>query len=368
MPILSAAGALSKILLGYTSGAGTPIVPVPVPVPIPPQTPEYTVKVNLANMVGPMMTFTVDPSNGGRTTIDWGDGTTQTVSGFAVVSHSPAPNSTNTPLVTFKTTTGRLRIINDPKTMCVVNWGTHKFFTAQGMFQNCTGLSDTGWDRYYYPDFSECTDMTSMFNGAKFGMAKTNAYQIPGSNKWVTSSVQSMSHMFASSDVPVSLVNFDVSNVINMDYMFYDTNNAQNAGNLINTITPLTMWNTSKVLSMDGMFAGCPINCDISAWNVSNVQSMSYMFAGSPMNQNVGIWNVSNVQDMSYMFSGSTFNQPIDNWNTSNVTDMSYMFKSNLVFNQPIGSWNTGKVADMSGMFWEQKHSINLLDHGMLAE
>jgi surface protein len=66
---------------------------------------------------------------------------------------------------------------------------------------------------------------------------------------------------------------------------------------------------------------------DISNWNVSNVTDMSYMFYDSDFNRDISNWDVSNVTNMSYMFYYSNFNRDIiSNWNVSNVVNMSSMF------------------------------------------
>ena len=43
-------------------------------------------------------------------------------------------------------------------------------------------------------------------------------------------------------------------------------------------------------------------NGDISKWDVSNVTNMSYMFYNSSFTNNISNWNVSNVTDMRSMF------------------------------------------------------------------
>ena len=91
-------------------------------------------------------------------------------------------------------------------------------------------------------------------------------------------------------------------------------------------------------------------NGDISQWDVSNVENMAFMFYNSNFNGDISKWDVSNVEMMSRTFYGSDFNQDISNWNTSNLEVTRYMFAfSN--FNQDISNWNTNKIYDMEGMF-----------------
>ena len=91
----------------------------------------------------------------------------------------------------------------------------------------------------------------------------------------------------------------------------------------------ISLWNTSKVTNMRGMFFGAKeFNEDIGEWDTSNVTSMHSMFnTARRFNGNIGNWDTSNVTNMSYMFQGANqFDQDISKWNTSNVTNMNWMF------------------------------------------
>ena len=84
-------------------------------------------------------------------------------------------------------------------------------------------------------------------------------------------------------------------------------------------------WNVSNVINMNKMFYNCyKFNKDISKWNVSNVINMSNMFYNCRnFNQNLSKWNVHNVQDMEYMFYNChKFNQDISKWNVQNVLNV----------------------------------------------
>ncbi len=126
----------------------------------------------------------------------------------------------------------------------------------------------------------------------------------------------------------------DLSNVTNMDRMFYECSSFNQ---------DLSSWNVSNVTKMWDMFSGCSaFNQDLSSWNVSNVTDMSQMFSGcSAFNHDLSSWTVSNVTSMHGMFrSCSAFNQDLSGWTVSNVTGMGYMFDGCSAFNQNLGSWN----------------------------
>ena len=63
-------------------------------------------------------------------------------------------------------------------------------------------------------------------------------------------------------------------------------------------------------------------NQPIGNWDVSNVTDMNWMFyQASSFNQPLNDWDVSSVTDMGYMFYGAAFNQDISIWAVDNVTE-----------------------------------------------
>ena len=98
----------------------------------------------------------------------------------------------------------------------------------------------------------------------------------------------------------------------------------------------LTYVVTSKITNMYSTFGeNDQINGNISSWDVSNVTNMEEMFYGyiEDTAHNLNFWDVSNVTNMSGMFRHSAFNGHISSWDVSNVTNMTYMF-DNSSFNQ----------------------------------
>ena len=102
----------------------------------------------------------------------------------------------------------------------------------------------------------------------------------------------------------------------------------------------------SKITDMSELFKGTNFNGNISNWNVSNVTNMQSMFWGCKnFNQDISNWDVSNVTNMGDMFFDcKNFNQDISSWDVSNVTDMYGMFYECKSFNQDISSWNVSNV------------------------
>jgi len=166
-----------------------------------------------------------------------------------------------------------------------------------------------------------------------------------------TSQITDMSHLCSTSDFNQDISKWDVSNVTNMENMFYYATNFNQ---------DISKWNVSKVTNMNSMFNNAhSFNKPLNDWNVSSVTDMYKMFkAAESFNQPLDKWDVSNVDTMSEMFGqlfGHTvFNQPINNWDVSNVSGMSAMFM-NSDFNQPLDKWKISNNTNLDFMFYSSK-------------
>ncbi len=174
-----------------------------------------------------------------------------------------------------------------------------------------------------------------------------------GNFNWIdTSKITDMRRLFGDSitnDFNGHIELWDVSNVIDMSYMF---------SALVKFNQDISNWDVSNVTDMAHMFWRAEsFNQPIGDWDVSNVNSMYGMFnTAESFNQPIDKWNVFNVIDMVYMFEDAkTFNQPLNDWDTSNVMDMNHMFAGAEQFNQPLHKWDVRKVRDMRHMFYRAK-------------
>lgn len=161
----------------------------------------------------------------------------------------------------------------------------------------------------------------------------------------------SLSEMFKGTSIRElkDIDRFDVSNVTDMSFMFYDM---------------------ERILNFYGL----------SSWNTSKVSNMSYMFASTLVRrydqQGADLypeflknWDTSNVKDMSSMFQSCDGLKDLDflsTWNTKSVTNMSGMFYwcRSLLNIDGVKDWNTSNVTDMSGMFNECLRSTNACPRG----
>ena len=118
------------------------------------------------------------------------------------------------------------------------------------------------------------------------------------------------------------------------------------------------------IKDMSYLFNYSDFNGDISEWDVSNVEDMNNMFfANKEFNQPLNDWDVSNVKSMRSMFWGTNFNQPLNKWDVSNVENMEGMFGKSK-FNQDISMWKINPKCKFIMMFSQsnigERHKPNL--------
>ena len=131
----------------------------------------------------------------------------------------------------------------------------------------------------------------------------------------------------------------------------------------VTEIQGLDNLNTSEVIDMSGMFAGCSAlrTLDVSRFDTSQVTDMSGMFRGcsSLTTLDLSRFDTSKVKYMGMMFfdCSSLTSLDLTSFDTSQVTDMEEMFRgcSSLTITQP-HQFDTSKVKDMRMMFLVARH------------
>ena len=298
-------------------------------------------------------------------TVDWGDGTSNTITTWNDANTTHTYASAGTYTVTIYGTIRGFRFDNGGDKLKITNissFGPLRLGNNGSYFYGASNLTITATDAL---DLTGTTNLYAAF------AACTSLTTAPSMASWDTSGVTNMASLFSQAIAfNQNIGSWNTSNVTDMSQMFYVANAFNQDIGTWNTanVTKMTWmfkqarafnqniggWNTAKVTDMSRLFElAIVFNQPLGNWNTSNVTDMSFMFAAaSVFNQEIGNWNVANVTNMFQMFAyASAFNKPIGNWNVSNVTQMSAMFQVT-PFNQDIGSWNVANVTDMGQMFY----------------
>jgi surface protein len=240
-------------------------------------------------------------------TVDWGDGTTDTITSYNQSEVTHTYYGEGTYLVSISGSCQGWQFDNGgdkEKILFINNWGCLDIST-DAAFYGCVNLNSNATDSPTISTTSlkECfRDCVSLKKG------------VSGWN--VGSNVTNLSYTF------------DECAVFNDD---------------------ISSWNVSNVTAFIEMLKDCQrFNQDISGWNVSSGTSFIGMFRGaSEFNQDIGSWNTSNATRMDYMFRDAiVFNQDIGSWDVSSVQDMYQMFNSAESFDQDLSSWDIRSCTD----------------------
>ena len=178
--------------------------------------------------------------------------------------------------------------------------------------------------------------------------------EIKGINKFNTSKVTTMKAMFQQCNEieSINLSNFDTSNVTNMDSMFYYCPK-------VKEIKGIEKFNTSKVTTMRGMFNQCYKieSINLSSFDTLNIKDMSFMFNYCHKLKEIkGIdkFNTSKVITMRGMFQQCMEIKSLNlsSFDTSNVKDLSIMFQECFELNYvDISNFITTNVKNIGWMF-----------------
>ncbi len=276
-------------------------------------------------------------------TIDWGDGTVETITS-ALPSHTyrdAAGHRTVTIDGTFSDWGGAHGWTPACLTQ-VTRWGATGTSSAAYGFAGATALTDVA------ERATTITDMSHLFHGNT-----TFNNEVSG---WDLSGVTNTSHMFDGATAfnrPVATWN--MANVTDMSGMFAGATSFNR---------PVGSWNTARVTDFSSMFQGAvAFRQPVATWDTSAATTLAFMFDGATrFNQPVKTWNTAAVTDMTALFRNTPyFNQTLSPWDTSKVASMVSMLEGTAIFNQPLGSWNVTKVTDMSRMF----HGATAFNQGL---
>lgn len=165
-----------------------------------------------------------------------------------------------------------------------------------------------------------------------------------------------------SSDICIMSKYIDIIFNTDSSHLFYEVTNLTSA-NMI--------WDTNKVITnhvtdMSNMFYGCSglTSLDLSMFNTSNVENMCGMFTHcTSLNNLTQNFDTSKVKTFESLFAYTAFSQiDVTNFNTSSATTMSNMFgRMQQLTSIDIGNFDTRNVINISAMFENDISLINLV-------
>lgn len=271
------------------------------------------------------------PAVGGTTDIDWGDGTTDTISGA------------NTPITHTYATAGIYKVKFDSTTFGMSaqrtrdkiiefnNWGSGVTF-----FQSNNFLSNTICDIYGNDTFDGTINTVANMLENHRGYISPDLFKnIPP----VESGSFARFTFNSSFDIDVSKIKPSPTITFGINFFQCFENNRLFNQDLSHWFdTPMA----ATSLSLHRLFMGCTLfNQDISMWDVTKGTTYDSMFNGATnFNQDLSSWNTANVTTFNSTFRDAiSFNSDISSWPVSTCSFMGNMFFRASSFNQNLGAW-----------------------------
>jgi hypothetical protein len=280
-------------------------------------------------------------------TVDWGDGTTDTITAWddAAKTHNYSTSGTKyvTILGTIKgfafNNTGYTSSLTDIRSFGPLELNTSaSFYGADELGPSVRSASLqyklTATD---IPKIST-TSMKDFFREAS---------NLSGSiDRWNTETVTSLENTFQDATLFNTPLPWNTSNVTTLKHTF------KNARDFNQTLS----WDTGLVTDMSGTSREAVSFNQAISWDTDNVTNFGHMFhSASAFNQPVNGLVTDSGTTLEHMFDGATsFNQPINNWDISNVGSLKGMFQNAYSFNEDFmfsNLYNTAGISDMSYMF-----------------
>ena len=222
-------------------------------------------------------------------------------------------NHTFNRAISFGTYFETYRFDADPNVM----WDTANVLDTSYMFNDATSLTSVP----HYWNVSSVTSMQRMFSGA-------DSFRPEAFAEWDTSSVLDFSYIFAMAD-PYSSPYWGLEGSWAGQERIYNVHS----------------WDVSSATTLEGMFYNNPVmndyvsSSEFASWTVSNVQNMDYVFYGCSKfvgtTSGIDAWDTSQVTSMRNMFGDAvSFEGNLKSWDVSKVTDMDSMFRNATTYNE----------------------------------
>ena len=258
--------------------------------------------------------------------IDWGDGTVETYTTDANVSHTYVAAGDHITKITGDFPHLNMKNLTDDvyreKLRDVLNWGSIVWQDWTNMFRDCNGF--TGLTATDLPNLLNVTSFHYFAAASNFG----NHYNSTVQN-WNVSSVTNMSNFSYYGSWRNKISTWDTSNVTNFSNFLRSNSAFDNGTDLVD----MDNLDVSSAINMDWMLnrATRMANIYIGSWDVSNVTTFNTF--SNPLDiSNSGIenWDVSNASNFNQF---NAYAQQTDvsfaNWTPVNMTSaLQFMFNN----------------------------------------
>lgn len=210
--------------------------------------------------------------------------------------------------------------------------GTHSITNMSSLLRYCYSL------KHVKLDMSGVTNAYCMFN---------NCHRLTDVDIVNLESVTNMDNMFSSCYSLKELPDINANSCLNMQQMFSTCRSM---------VESPIIRNSSNVTTTFQMFINCDILNKVNLFDTSSVTNMISMFHRCYILKKIPLFNTQSVTDMNNMFSYCYKLRDVPKFNTSNVTDMNNMFRdcSELVNDSSkrgLPLFDTSKVTNMLEMF-----------------
>ena len=256
--------------------------------------------------------------------------------------------------------------VNKMTSLDISGWNTQSCTDMSSMFENCSRLTSLNTVGTF--DMSCVETIASMFAGC------TALDDIGSLENWDVSNVKDMSSAFykIKASTVGDLSGWDVSNVETFENMF-------GLAQSLNNVSYLSGWNvSSRCRNLSSMFDAAtymlPSSLDLGSWDVSNVENMNRMFYGCNTLKTLNIqgWDTGNLKTAVSMFEYNSRNNynaltsiiGIETLDTHSLENISKMFKLCRHVNVDISPWNTSSLTNISEAFYDCDYqNLTLLEN-----
>ena len=218
---------------------------------------------------------------------------------------------------------------------------------------NGQAITDIHFGYYTVPEGATTCDVSSKQNGSMVAWYDNGSVYVTDTAGYAMLANEDCSYMFSGMEYleTVEFTSFDTSLAVDMSHMFEDTKSM----NYVDISS--AQWNTSSVLTMEGMFMGSGIEeVDCESLETENVTSVANMFYGCSRLKGVDTssMELGNCLNAANMFRDCSNLTVLDlsGFSANSITNMSYLFAGcEKLSTLDITDLNTDKVMNFDGMF-----------------